>query len=100
MNVAVIVLPEAESDLAEAFAWCEEQRPDLGRKFLDEVDAVFARIGKHPLVFPVVEDPVRRGLLKRFPFAVYFLPEVAAVKVYAVLHQRREPGIWRERLGL
>lgn len=100
MSVPVIVLPEAELDLAEAFAWYEEQRPDLGRKFLDEADAVFARIAEFPLAFPAVENPVRRGLLKRFPFAVYFLPEATAVKVYAVLHHRREPGIWKERLEL
>jgi plasmid stabilization system protein ParE len=100
VTVPVIVLPEAERDLAEAFAWYEEQRPGLGRGFLDEAEAIFARISEFPLAFPAVEDAVRRGFLKRFPFAVYFLTQAAVVTVYAVLHHRREPGIWNERLGL
>jgi len=99
VTAPVIVLPAAELDLAEAFAWYESQRPGLGRGFLDEAEIVFRRISEFPLVFPAVEDVVRRGLLKRFPFAVYFLPEAAGVKVYAVLHHRREPGIWKQRLG-
>lgn len=101
MTRPVVVLPEAEQDLAEAFTWYEEQRAGLGGAFLNEAASLFDRLGKFPLAFPVVEDPFRRGFLKRFPFAAYFLVDSAQTPtVYAVLHYRRDPGIWKERLSL
>jgi hypothetical protein len=37
----VVVLPEAEQDLAEAFTWYEEQRAGLGGAFLNEAASLF-----------------------------------------------------------
>ena len=48
-----------------------------------------------PLQFPEVEPNVRRALLRRFPFAVYFLAEAGTVEIIAVLHMRRDPETWR-----
>ena len=42
MTVEVRLRPEAEQDLADAAAWYEEQRPCLGRQFLDEAQVLLA----------------------------------------------------------
>jgi len=39
---AWIVRPEAETDLARAGRWYQQQAPDLGRRFLAEVGAAFS----------------------------------------------------------
>jgi plasmid stabilization system protein ParE len=96
----ITVLAEAELDIAEASAWYEEQRSGLGDEFLDEVSALFERLAEFPLSYPIVEPPFGRALLRRFPYAVYFLPENERVQIFAVLHQRREPGAWKERFGI
>jgi hypothetical protein len=49
--------------------WYEAQREGLGERFVSEVDALIDRIRYHPLQFPVIEPPVRRGLLHCFPYA-------------------------------
>ena len=45
-----------------------------------------------------IEDAVRRGLMRRFPFGVYFVHEKNQVHVLAVLHLSRRPGLWKHRL--
>lgn len=95
--MAIRVAPTAQGDLRRASRWYEDQKPGLGGEFLDEVDLVFTRIGQTPLQFPEVESNVRRALLRRFPFAVYFLIEADFVEVIAALHMRRDPEMWRSR---
>jgi hypothetical protein len=38
---------------------------------------------------------VRRALLHRFPYSVYYLTEQEIVAVVAVVHQRRYPDTWK-----
>ena len=96
MTLAIRIDPSAHAAVRGASRWYEDQRPGLGHEFLDEVDLVFTRVGQTPLQFPEVEPNVRRALLRRFPFAVYFL-EGEVVEIIAVLHMRRDPETWRSR---
>ena len=87
-----IVRPLAESDIAQAATWYENQHRDLGLRFLDATDQLFDRLRISPLQFPLVSTDVRRALLHTFPYAVYFRVTNDAVIVLAVLHLRRRPG--------
>jgi plasmid stabilization system protein ParE len=92
----LIVRPAAEDDIARAFERYEERR--LGLRFLDELNATFSRIRALPRQFPLLQRNLRRALLRRFPYAVYFLPRNGAeLVIIAVLHQRRKPATWRRR---
>jgi hypothetical protein len=55
----LVVAPEAEQDIADAYAWYEEQRPGLGEEFLSCVDACLEAIRRtpemHAVVFRVVD---------------------------------------------
>ena len=97
MNRRLHVRDEAELDVIDAVAWYEDQRSGLGGEFLIELDAGMQRIVHTPLQFPVVRDSVRRALLHRFPYSVYFLVSDDMVDVVAVLHQHRNPRTWEER---
>ena len=44
----LIVRPEAETELAEAFRWYEERVPGLGAEFLLCVDAAMQAIQRNP----------------------------------------------------
>jgi toxin ParE1/3/4 len=39
MAVEIIIAPEAEQDIAEAYAWYESRRVGLGEEFLSCIDA-------------------------------------------------------------
>ncbi len=97
MTPRVEIRPEAEADLAEAFAWYEERRPGLGDRFLLSVEAALSAIQRYPESSPVVHAQVRRALLRRFPYGVFYTVKESAIVVLAVFHCAREPRRWRER---
>lgn len=93
----VIVRSGAEADIREAALWYESQRPGLGSEFTLRFDALVERIAESPLQCPEIGSGVRRALLGRFPYAVYFVVAPSPV-IIAVLHQRRHPDTWKQRL--
>lgn len=92
----VIVRQGAQADIREVALWYESQRPGLGSEFTLRVDALVERIAQNPLQFPEIGRGVRRALLQRFPYAIYFVVAAYPV-VIAVLHQRRHPDTWKRR---
>jgi hypothetical protein len=49
------------------------------------------------VIFATVHRDVRRALLWRFPFAVFFVSDADSVLAIAVLHVRRDPAVWQSR---
>ena len=67
MSQALIIRPEAEADLADAYDWYEERVAGLGAEFLDRVEIVLGAIAEHPELYPTIFRNVRRALTRRFP---------------------------------
>jgi plasmid stabilization system protein ParE len=97
MDRRFVVRPLAEADLEQAANWYDEEQAGLGSRFLSDVDQVFERIRERPQQFPAVSGDIRRALLHTFPYAVYFRETDETIRVLAVLHLRRRPGLWRVR---
>jgi len=95
--IRVNVQPRAEAEADEAAAWYEAQQPGLGIEFLLELDAAIEKAAEAPLAYRTIFREVRRVLLRRFPYSVYFLFERELIEVFAVLHQQRAPSRWQSR---
>ena len=92
--------PRVEDDGESAFRWYENEQPGLGDQFLGELYACYERILRFPLGYQDLEDGIRRALLRRFPYGVYFAVDGDAVVVLTVLHTSRDPAEWqRQRPG-
>ena len=98
MSLPVIVRPAAERDLLEAQRWYEAQRAGLGGEFRAEIDGVLRLINEWPLGFPEVHRGIRRAVLRRFPYLVYYRVEPKRALVIAALHSSRDPRLIRRRL--
>ncbi|MBP7052691.1 MAG: type II toxin-antitoxin system RelE/ParE family toxin [Phycisphaerae bacterium] len=98
MAAELVIAPEVVEDLAEASAWYESRRTGLGEELLTCVDACIAAICRLPEMHPVVHQQYRRGLVRRFPYAVFYEYATPTVVVYAVMHTARDPDKWRQRL--
>lgn len=96
-SVKVILREEARSDALQAFEWYEERRAGLGIEFRDALDATIARIVRYPLAYVSGERGLRRALVSRFPYAVYFRVYPEAVVVVGVLHGKRHPRVVKAR---
>ena len=97
MNLPVVLRAEAQADFDEAFDWYERQRPGLGIDFAAEVQEVFDRISANPLLHATVFQDVRKALVKRFPYSVFYRAEPTQLLVIAVFHHKRDPSIWQGR---
>jgi len=93
----LLLRPQAQVDVRDAAGWYEDQKAGLGIRFLVELDHVLSRVRVKPFQFPQIDPGVRRGLLQRFPYSVYFSVGEATIEVIAVLHQHRHPDTWRNR---
>lgn len=97
MTARVRFRPQAAVEIEEARDWYEAQVPGLGVQFVAAVDDALERIAERPLTSPRVLRDVRRRVLARFPYAIYFRPAGDAVLVLAVVHGHRHPRVWRGR---
>ena len=97
MQPRLLLEPEARADLADAFVWYEDQRPGLGSEFLAEVARVLENIERGPDAHTIIRGQTRRALVRRFPYAVFYVVDPGIVAVTAVMHGRRDPRPWQER---
>ncbi len=68
-----------------------------GLEFLEELRAAYTRIITRPLGYQDVGLGTRRALLRRFPYAVYYVIGNDVIVVLAVLHASRDPAEWQRR---
>lgn len=97
MSLPVIFRAAALADVEQAYAWYEERLPGLGRSFMDELEKIHAHIQRNPQLFGKVRGPVRRAILRKFPYGVFYIVDAHAVSVIAVLHHARAPHHWQRR---
>ena len=89
--------PLAARDVAGAVRWYNAQRSGLGGEFERAVDASLELVTRIPEAAPVVIRDLRRLLLARFPYALYYRLTEQTIEVRACLHTRRDPKRWRSR---
>ena len=98
MAAELNMAPEAEEDVAQAYAWYEGRRTGLGEDFLSRVDACIQAIRRTPEMHAVVHENYRRALVRRFPYAIFYEYANDTVTVYCVFHTSQDPEKWRQRL--
>jgi toxin ParE1/3/4 len=76
-----------------------EISPELGVRFYRELERLFGEACADPERFRKFDPPARRHFSGDFPYAVIFLEKPDCIWIVAVMHMKRRPGYWRERLG-
>jgi toxin ParE1/3/4 len=102
MSLPIVFRRGVGRDLAAAYQWYEQQIAGLGERFLVEVNASFDAIEQFPGMFAPLYADVRRLLVSRFPYAVFYRVEPHRIVILAVLHTARDPEIWpklRRKVG-
>lgn len=97
MNYVLVFRPEVREELNEAYNWYESQKPGLGDEFLACVDETINRISQMPESYVIAYGDIRRALVQRFPYAVYYRIVSSRVIITAIFHSRRDPKSWQTR---
>lgn len=96
MSLPVVLTPEAQAEFDEAADWYEQQA-GLGSAFTASVREVLHRIAGTPLMHQLVYQNIRRGVVRRYPYSIFYRVEPDRVTVIAVFDNRRDPSIWQSR---
>ncbi len=88
----------SHSELEEVRDYYESQSIGLGRDFVDEFERQVLRIAAMPERWMVVRGDLRRSLMKRFPYVIFFrILEGDAIRVTVVKHVKRHPSFGMRR---
>ena len=91
----VIQTPKAESDIIESAVWYELQKKGLGDEFFLCIDAEINFIVRNPFIYSKIENEIRRALVNRFPYGIFYLIERSDIIIISVTHLRRNPKQWK-----
>ncbi len=94
----IVFLVPAEEEMLEAAQYYESQTRGLGHEFLGEVQRTVARIIENPRLGQIVREGIRRRLVPKFPFGILYRIDPDEIVIIAVMHLRRRPGYWADRV--
>ena len=84
MALPVVYRRKVGRDLAGGFGYYEEQSKGLGEVFLGAVDSSFVAIERYPEMFARIHGEVRRALVSRFPYGIFYRIESKRVVADAI----------------
>ena len=98
MSLPFAFSPEARQELQDAVRFYERKSVGLGAEFAEEVRTAVDQIVHHPSWGAPSSVGTRPRMLRRFPYSIIYLHEPGSIEIIAVVHQRRDPGYWQDRL--
>ncbi len=93
----VIIQPEAELDLDEAYEYLEGQQIGLGFELLAEIADAITVLEETPFLFQKNHDEKRRFFLQRFKYNLIYKVVNANVYILAIIYGNRNPSRWEDR---
>jgi len=94
----VVFLLQAEEEMIEAAMYYESRASGLGVDYLSEIERAVSAIAESPGAWPIIEDKLRRRLVRRFPFGILYHDDPEEIVIVAIAHLHRRPGYWRKRI--
>ena len=99
MTFTLHFLPEIEDDVLNAYAWYEDKSKGLGEEFIRLFYALSSEIPRNPLMYQKVHGEIRRKLMRRFPYSIYYIVVDNTVKIAGLFHCARDPKKTYRKLG-
>ena len=72
--------------------------PKIAAAFIDEVLKAVGQLSAFPESAPYLDSPIRRKVLKNYPFSLLYYLNDQQVVIIAIMHDRQPPDYWKSRL--
>jgi len=98
---SVIMTRPAQADRLQVMNWYEAILSKLAVEFHEEVSHKVENIvAKFPKIAPTIYKSARKMSLNRFPYNLVYTidDEKKEVKILAIVHDKRNPSVWQDRV--
>ena len=92
-------LPAAASELLKEVAYYSKVRDGLGIRFEHSVESTVKDVVSNLNGGAPAPQGTRSRLVKGFPFSVVYRASDTEILIVAVMHHRRTPGYWADRIA-
>jgi plasmid stabilization system protein ParE len=72
--------------------------PEIARRFKPMLQRALTEISLAPERWPTLVDDLRKRPQRGFPYRIVYQLRQDHVLIVAVMHERRRPNYWRERV--
>ncbi|MFZ1702528.1 MAG: type II toxin-antitoxin system RelE/ParE family toxin [Pyrinomonadaceae bacterium] len=89
--------PEARLEARVAMSFYRDIDAVVAAEFLKLYETAITQILLNPLACPILSGKMRRKLLRKFPYTIFYRFDTDEVRIIAVSHHKRSPGYWLKR---
>jgi plasmid stabilization system protein ParE len=89
MKLKILELASLEMDDGEEYYNLQQEK--LGRSFKKDVQNAIDNIVSFPELYPKIESDLRRCILHRFPYSIFYTVDDDTIVILSIAHQRRKP---------
>jgi plasmid stabilization system protein ParE len=89
---------DAESDFEKSYEYYLGENSKVADLFYKKIDYCLHTIKQNPYSYSVAYKHIRKYIVKKYPFVIYYIIEDSIVRVVAIFHSSRNPEIWNERI--
>jgi toxin ParE1/3/4 len=98
MAFNLVVKPIVYTDLDDAIVWYENKVKGLGKRFLFQVEKAKQQIQSNPHHYSIFHKNIRRVLVDKFPYKIYYLISEETVLILGISHAKRSKAFINRRL--
>ena len=92
MKLQILELAALEIDDGQEYY--NLQQAKLGDSFKRDVQIAIDNIVASPKLYPQIDGELRRCVLHRFPYSIFYAIDDDMIVILSVAHQRRKPYYW------
>ena len=88
----------ARSEFLEALSCYRDVDLITSRRFLEFYEKALTEITHDPTASEIIIDKIRRKVVRKFPYSIFYYQRDKNIRVIAVAHQSRRPFYWLGRV--
>jgi hypothetical protein len=100
MAFKIIIKPIVFLDAEEAVVYYEKQITGLGKRFYQRFLQSLDDIQSKPFTYSFVKEPVRRCMVIKFPYKIYYIVSEETIFILGVSHTKRSNAFVKKRIRL